>query len=233
MAGFLSLPTEIRYQIYRGLLSHRRIEQKNSCSTFTYQTFGKCPAILLVNRQTNQEAMRVIYGDHTWVLYASSRGPPLFGPLQFAQEYIRKIIISFKLYDRLFLLSSRQGTDIHLRSFVGMICSFLANAPALKHVELRWEEDSDTLYKNPFRGPESCVWPLCPVKTPKTHVWDHVNQVQDAVTKVLTPISQLPMSCTIRKGPISVTNCKDLCIWPMELGFSNVVDAVIALRQDA
>ena len=63
------------------------------------------------------------------------------------------------------------------------------------------------------------------------HHWEHANWVLKQVSKFLTPFVRLPANCVIKKGPICLKDRDGYRVWPLELAFSVVADAVIALRQ--
>ncbi|GAB7354187.1 hypothetical protein MBLNU459_g4739t1 [Dothideomycetes sp. NU459] len=107
---FLSLPPEIRNQIYMLLLSPpyitllRKISTRSLCSDYVLPSTGLCPALLGTCKQIHAEALTILYGSNTFAAHVSlltsmphlisPRRPVISGP---GRAKIRKWYIHVRL----------------------------------------------------------------------------------------------------------------------------------------
>lgn len=231
MPPFLSLPPEIRFQIYRELRSLKSpiIESSSkfpmgfSCP-FGYCSFGFHSRILETNRQISLEAKEVFYGENYWTFFASERNffsAMLFqmAPMELILPYIRKAHIRFSMFQWLYWESCGRSISAFadlIKKNVREICLVLLKAPALRTVKIIWTETSTihlTCLPTPGTVPES---------------------VQGLMCEVLRPLIGLPTTSELQKSNIMVAYMKNLKserVPKMELEFSECVDEVIALHR--
>ena len=153
MATFMTLPTELRLQIYRELfVSKPRIwrmgqQLRGPVTCYNGRTFHT--AILGVSRKIYGEAKSVLYGDTTWTLhiYLIFIGSKIHGSdvdsalhsLSRSKEfrYVRACILDIRLF-RGQEHSNRFMGDHVLRANIKTVRQALLRAPALRDIEVSW-----------------------------------------------------------------------------------------------
>lgn len=235
MVSFLSLPGEIRREIYRLCRESRFVAREYGSGTYNYYTFGRCP-ILLVNRQIRQEAMADIYGRETARIFVDSTSEINFGPLKSAVKYVRKVIISFSMCKVLLYQywsidwNESQTRESRLRILNGNIeklSLWLKDAKALRYLELQCDERSVLIHHIYLVGSRARL-----LMTLSYHrAWDDVVALQGILLGIIKPLCHSPYRIEIVKGPISVQTNYGIPSWISEKAFSNVVDAIIHIRK--
>ena len=222
MSSFLSLPTEIRFQIYRELRSFNSPIIKSPFpddpNAFGYCSFGFYSRILETNRQISSEAKEVFYGENFWTFFASQRNhftAKLFHmePMVLILPFIRKAHIRFAMFNWLFweacgIMGSHDGDLI--KTNVREICWVLLKAPTLRTVKIIWTETAQTL----------CMG-----------TWMEPFNVRDHTLEVLRPFLSLPATIELQKSNIMVNYRNGIKVLGMEHGFSECVDEIIALHR--
>lgn len=153
MATFMTLPTELRLQIYRELfISKPRVwrmgqHARGPVTCYNGRTFHT--AILAVSKKVYGEAKSVLYGGTAWTLHISLifRGDKIHGSdvdsalhslshsIQF--RYVRACILDIRLFRGQESSNTFFGVDI-LRANVKTVRRALSRAPGLKEVEVLW-----------------------------------------------------------------------------------------------
>ena len=222
MTSFLSLPMEIRFQIYRELRSFNSPTIKSPIRDESngYCSFGFHSRILETNSQISSEAKEVFYGENYWTFFASQRND--FSSILFRMEpmvltlpFIRKAHIRFAMTPWLFRVSSggsRAGDGEKIQRNVREICQVLLRAPTLRTLKIIWTETSTTSFF-PKWGKIS----IAPV-------------VRDRIFEALQPLIALPTTIELRKSLIMVLYRNGIHVEGMEIAFSECVDEVVTLR---
>ena len=221
MTSFLSLPLEIRWQIYRELRSFKspliQSPFPDDYNGLGYCSFGFQSRILETCRQISHEAKEVFYGENYWTFFASLRSyfssiifqtPPMILILPF----IKKAHIRFGMFHWLFWescgLDQRACGDL-IRTNVKEICLVLRTAPALRTIKIIWTE---TYSISPRLGPTD------------------LHSVRSLIFELLRPLIALPTTSDIQKSNVVVAYRNGLRVTGMELEFSECVDEVICLH---
>lgn len=221
MPSFLTLPPEIRFQIYRELRSFKspliKSPSRDDSNPLGYCSFGFSSRILETSRQISYEAREVFYGENYWTFFASQRNH--FSSLLFQMEpmvlvlpFIRKAHIRFGMFHWLYWescgLTGCEYRDI-TRTNVKEICQVLHTAPTLRTVKIIWTETCTT-------------WPMKKMEQ---------DSVRSLISEVLCPLIHLPAMCDLQKSNIMVAFRNGEKATKMELDFSECVDEVIALHR--
>lgn len=219
MRSFLSLPPEIRFQIYRELRSFNSpLIKAPSDEGIGYCSFGFQSRILETSRQISYEAKEVFYGENYWTFFASQRihfRSVLFKvePMVLILPFIRKAHIRFGMFHWLFWESRGLTGCAHgdvIKTNVKEICLVLLTAPGLRTVKIIWTETFTT-------------W-----STPRL---EELNSVRSLISEVLQPLVTLPTTSELQKSNLMVANMDGVKITKMELAFSECVDEVIGLHR--
>ena len=229
MAEFLSLPTEIRYEIYRHLRTDRSLSlspRVENPVVLGYVSYGFHPQILTTNHQICYEAKQVFYGENHWTLFVT---PDIhfkmeyfkLAPLSSALPFIRRVQVRFQMLDCLILLYHFGGVSdannmVQLREKLNQISKTLAKARSLHTCSLIWTET------RPFSAYSIWEW--------TTDAGEIVRAMQDHIEKILQPLCTLKPSCTIQKSEQIVKFRSNVRSTAMEKAFSNAVDALKAGR---
>lgn len=222
MPPFLSLPPEIRFQIYRELRSFNspliKSPFQDDSSALGYCSFGFRSRILETSRQISYEAKEVFYGENYWTFFASQRdhfSSILFHaePMVLILPFIRKAHIRFGMFHWLFWescgLTGCAYGDV-IRTNVKEICLVLLNAPTLRTVKIIWTETGTT-------------WPA--VRRLES------DSVRGLIADVMRPLAALPTTSELQKSNIMVAYRDGAKATNMELDFSECVDEVIGLHR--
>lgn len=203
MATFMSLPTELRLQIYRELfISKPRVSRlgrhvRGPVTFYNDRTFYT--AVLEVSKQVHVEAISVLYGETAWTLhvYLIFRGNKIHGSnvdgalhslartKQF--PYIRTCILDIRLFQGEVKETNTTFSGIEaLRANVKIVRQVLSRAQGLKNIEISW--------RNYFNL--DLTEPRC---------------------KSLEPLNQLPITYNLFIGKVESTtegSNNDLTNWP-------------------
>ena len=223
MPSFLSLPPEIRYQIYRELRSFKSPSLKSpfqdDSSALGYCSFGFHSRILETSRQISYEAKEVFYGENYWTFFASQHN--YFSSILFETEpmvlflpFIRKAHIRFGMSRWLYLEAcGLTGYTIRdeIKASVKKICRVLCNAPTLRTVKIIWTETC-TIWRPALR----------PMR---------LDSVRRPIFEVLWPLIDLPTTSDLQKSNIMVAYRDGMKAKELELDFSECVEEVIALHR--
>lgn len=233
MADFLSLPTEIRYEIYRHLRTDRSLSlspRVENPVVLGYVSYGFHPQILTTNHQICYEAKQVFYGENHWTLFVT---PDIhfkleyfkLAPLSSALPFIRRVQVRFRMFDYLFL-SSNFGSVTNaknmaqLREKLNQISKTLAKARSLQTFSLIWTETAEMW--RPYGIYSDWEW--------TSDTGEIVRAIQGHIEKILQPLCTLKPSCTIQKSEQIVKFGSNVRSTAMEKAFSNAVDALKAGR---
>ena len=222
MPSFLSLPIEIRFQIYRELRSLKSPTIKppvpDDSNVFGYCSFGFQSRILETNRQISCEAKEVFYGENYWTFFASQKHP--FSSVLFRMEpmvmilrYIRRAHIRFAMFHWLFWESCGLDRVVNgdtVRTNVKEICQVLLMASTLRTVKIIWTETCT-------------IWPTLRGTEP--------HSVRSLILDVLRPLLGLPTKVELQKSNIMIAYRNGVKALEMELDFSECVDEMIALHR--
>ena len=221
MSSFLSLPVEIRFQIYRELRSLKSPTIK-SPSTDEDNALGYCSfafqsRILETASQISAEAKEVFYGENFWTFFASHRNHHIFSirPMVLILPFIRKAHIRFAMFRWLLWESCgifRSADGDKIRANVKEICELLLAAPNLRTVKIIWTET--------YILPPTKCWKC----TPRC-------SVRELILEVLRPLISLPLTSELQKSIIMVAYRNGVKASEMELDFSECVDWVIAAHR--
>lgn len=223
MLSFLSLPPEIRCQIYRELRSFKSPLLKfpfrdDSSYALGYCSFGFHSRILETNRQISYEAKEVFYGENYWTFFASQHyhfSSILFktDPMVLILPFIRKAHIRFGMFHWLYW----EACGLHgctyggtIKANVKEICLVLRTAPALRTVKIIWTETCT-------------MWPALR----RTRL----KSMRSPLSDVLRPLIALPTTSDLQKSNIMVAYRDGMKATEVELDFSESVDEVIALHR--
>ena len=239
MISFLSLPAEIRREIYRLCRTSQPIERVSDGLTYRYNTFGPSSPILRVNRQIRDEAMADIYGTQPAKIFVDPISDVNFGPLRFAAKYVPKLIVSFRMCKALHIYPNLANRKLKLPSKralrpliqnVEKIALWLKEAKSLRSLELQWDEDvPDVFCTTPFY----LLWASThyAYATNMGGLCDQVIQLQGLLLSLAQPLCHSPNRVEISKGPVSINSSNGYSLWLAEMAFSNVVDAIIDIRK--
>lgn len=155
MAGFMSLPTELRLQIYRELfISKPRVSRmgqrvRGPVTCYNDRTFHV--AILEVNKQFHEEATSILYGESAWTLriylifkenkiHGSSLDSALHSLTSSKQfSYIRTCILDVRLFRGESEENDTTFSDIDvLYANVKIVRQVLSRASGLIEIEVSW-----------------------------------------------------------------------------------------------
>ena len=233
MTCFLSLPTEIRYEIYRHLRTDRSLSLSPSVEntvTLGYVSYGFHPQILAVNRQMSHEAMHVFYGENHWTFFVSldihfKWEYFRLAPLSTALPFMRRVQIRFRMFNELFLTSvlgyvSQEVCIVELRAKVDQIDKILAKARSLQTIRPIWTETS-AIWR-PQGMYDDWEW--------TSESGQLVRVIQGIVENILQPLNTLKPSCTVQSSESIVKFGSQVRCTAMEKAFSNAVDALISGR---
>ena len=229
MADFLSLPTEIRYEIYRHLRTDRSLSlspRVENPVVLGYVSYGFHPQILTTNHQICYEAKQVFYGENHWTLFVT---PDIhfkleyfkLAPLSSALPFIRRVQVRFRMLDCLILLykfglASDAKNVVQLREKLNQISKTLAKARSLHTCSLIWTETRPgSIYSDWERTSDN---------------GEIVRAMQGHIENILQPLCTLKPSCTIQKSEQIVKFGRNFRSTAMEKAFSNAVDALKAGR---
>lgn len=221
MPSFLSLPPEIRCQIYRELRSFNSPLIRSPCGDeIGYCSFGFHSRILETSRQLSYEAKQVLYGENNWTFFASHRKhfcSDIFRiqPMALILPFVKRAHIRFAMFHWLLWAShglmSKDGEMI--QNNVKEICLVLLTAPALRTVKIIWTETCYT----------------CPMRTPL--ILNSVNSVHSLISDILRPLRTLPTTSELQKSNIRVVDRNGVKLTKMEHDFSECVDEVIVFHR--
>ena len=233
MADFLSLPTEIRYEIYRHLRTDRSLSlspRVENLVVLGYVSYGFHPQILTTNHQICYEAKQVFYGENHWTLFVT---PEIhfkmkyfkLAPLSSALPFIRRVQVRFRMFDCLYLPSSlglvlKDNNMVQLREKLNQISKTLAKARSLQTFSLIWTETAGTW--RPYGIYSDREW--------TSDTGELVRAMQGHIEKILQPLCTLKPSCTIQKSEQIVKFGSNVRSTAMEKAFSNAVDTLKAGR---
>ena len=223
MASFLSLPIEIRFQIYRWLRSYKSplIKRRltDDSRVLGYCSFGFQSRILETNRLVCSEAKEVFYGGNYWTFFVSQW--PGFSSVLFQIEpmvlvlpFIRKAHIRFAMLEWLSWNScgiKQSAWGDVIKASVREICLVLLTASTLRTVKVIWTETCTTM---------SDLLPLMRMR--------YRDRVPSLIFEVLQPLIDLPKTSELQKSDIMVAYSGGIKANEMELDFSECVDEVIA-----
>ena len=242
MSNLLSLPIELRFQIYRDLRSLSSVKLRCNGVVIGYCAFGFKPAILAASQQIHDEARQIFYNDNVWTFFASATYKATMPELSGFRS-IQKAQIDFSMYTWLFMQAHDvpfnerfYGSSSNLRANLTTICKTLASAPMLRTVDIVWLENAPIMghsFSNCFIG---CHYPCNrQVESGKwrSHCWEQVSVMQQHISKILQPLCLLPSTCALRKAMILVTCNSGKRARMMEVAFENCLVAVIALRSSS
>jgi hypothetical protein len=132
---FLTIPLEIRFNIYRRLLRYHKSLSRNS------QNLGLSPAILGTCRQVLNEGRAVLYGENTWRIDIGvfSSGWDDFVLLLFfgrpGSFDLRPVWKFLRRFDLSIIVRCRQDVSL-VRNAVGSISQFLSKIPKLDRLHI-------------------------------------------------------------------------------------------------
>lgn len=241
MATLLSLPLELRSQIYLDTLSRhpdqpptdRQILSDEPISSFWGFSFP--PALLFANKQIHAEVKHVFYGKNTWVMVASMQQTSNTLPPTAAIPYVRTALLKIHLDAR--------KNSFPIQYKIDENCRMLCRIPTLQALRIECAENtslpvypverdryfplhkysaislSSYLERNPHmrEAMNECLWGI-------------LDTDQALVSALLQPLLALPGTCSLRKGDICVERGDVVRARILERAFSNCLDAVIALR---
>ncbi|KAL2039409.1 hypothetical protein N7G274_007681 [Stereocaulon virgatum] len=251
MIEFLSLPTEIRYEIYRYLRTDISLSLSPQCEQslqLGYVSFGFHPQILTTNHQVCYEAKQVFYGENYFTFFVTpeihlgddySKLPPLSSALPF----MRRVHIRFRMFDCFYHSHSSERvcttTDVsQLRAKISQVSRLLAEAHSLQSLSLVWTET--TRKWDPFRNCNEWEW--------TSENKQIVRVIQGHIERILQPLGSLTPACTIQKSEqvVSLTTLNDVIshndngfecgcwkyfrVTAMETAFSNAINSLVAGR---
>lgn len=223
MPSFLSLPPEIRFQIYRELRSFNspliKSPFRDDSDALGYCSFGFCSRILETSRQISHEAKEVFYGENYWTFFVSQQisfSSMLFRiePMVLILPFVRKAHIRFGMFRWLFwescgLTECLSGGTV--KKNVSEICLVLLAAPALRTVKMIWTETYS-------------AWKPARIRV-------EVHSMRNLISEVLRPLIALPTTIDLQKSNIMVAYRNGVKATEMELDFSECVDELIALHR--
>ena len=203
MATFMSLPTELRLQIYRELFISTprafRVGERVKGPVMCYKDRTFHIAILEVSKKVHAEAISILHGETVWTLhvYLIFRGDKIHGSnMNYALHslarskqfpYIRICILDIQLFREKseFHNITFSGVDV-LRATVKIVCQILSRASGLREIEVSW--------RNYFN-----------------------NDLAELRSKSLEPLGQLPITyklsiCKVKNTPEGSNS--DLSFWP-------------------
>ena len=167
MATFMSIPLELRLEVYRELFSSNprasRIGQNARGTVALYSDRTFYTAILGVNKKVHEEAVSVLYGETVWKLhvYLIFRGDKYHGSnLGDALHALTRsnhfhYIRTCSLDVRVLRDQSKKDTTFHgtemLRANVRLVSRFLSRACRLQEVEVSWRHYLDHDYNESVR----------------------------------------------------------------------------------
>lgn len=151
MASFLSLPREIRDQVYT-----LWIKPRVSYHDFVfggYKAFKNTYPleIFLLNRQINREASHIFYGNNHFAIEIGCSSPPIPRSLECLtrcsfRSWVRKILICITM-EHLDMPShkTRESTCTHMSKVLRYTARILANGPRLEYLRIVYMEKSSFL----------------------------------------------------------------------------------------
>lgn len=249
MIDFLSLPTEIRYEIYRYLRTDKSLSLSPQCETsiqLGYVSFGFYPQILTTNHQVCYEAKQVFYGENHFTFFVT---PEIhfraeyfkLPPLSSALPFIRRVHVRFRMFACFYhsYSSARVRTTkdmIQLRAKLNQVSKILAKAHSLQSLSLVWTETTRKW------GPFGTIYYGCEWASEDGQI---VRVIQDHIERILQPLGSLPPACTIQKSE-QVVSLTPTCymqahdqglrceryfrMTAMETAFSNAINLLVAGR---
>ena len=241
MATLLSLPLELRSQIYLDTLSRhldqppagRQIPNDDSIPSFWELSFP--PALLFANKQIHAEVKHVFYGKNTWVMATSMEKTSHALPPTAAIPYVRTALLKIHLDA---LHSFRQSWN---RYNIDENCRMLCRIPTLQTLRIECAENTllsvypiECAPYYPLHSHSAISSYLKRSPEMREHMneclWDFLETDQEVVSMLLQPLLALPSTCSLRKGDICVEKRDMIRARILERAFSNCLDAVIALR---
>lgn len=241
MATLLSLPLELRLQIYLDTLSPHLddpptdIQILNDDPAPSYWNFSFPSALLFANKQIYVEAQHVFYGKNTWVMTASRQRTYNSLPPAAALPYIRTALL------RIYLDARHLFQTSTIRDSVDENCRMLSRINTLRALRVECAEDRSlpsfsikhapnyplhsysAIYSYLERKPEA-RGPL------NDCLWGYLISDQTHMSKLLQPLFALPDTCSLQKGHICIGTRDLMRARILEKAFSNCLDAVMALR---
>lgn len=226
MFPFLSLPLELRIQIYRELRSFNSPLIESEGIALGYCSFGFQSRILEINRLISYEAKEVFYGENYWTFFVSISMPPVafrILTMTLPMAFIRKAHIRFAMFEWIFLQIHYFNFGILCPSYaraliacVDMICHTLTDAPALRVVKLIWTETAALRWS---------FWAnMTPDPCPASKLFRHVRGL---IAEVLRPLVALQPTCDLERSHTVVSYMDGVRATAMETAFAECVDEVV------
>lgn len=240
MATLLSLPLELRSQIYLDTLSPRPDEpfteahMLNGSPVTSSWNLSFPPALLLTNKQIHAEAKHDVYGKNAWVMRASTQRTHNSLPPAAAIPLVRRAILKIYMDPESPLPDSRNV-------IVDSICRMLCQMPALQTLRIECAENG---FVPPYPIEQAPYYPFYSYSAIATfmerrpefrgcmneYVWGLEASERTLVSKLLEPLLTLPGTCSLQIGEIRIERRDLLKARILEGAFARGLHAVIALR---
>ena len=223
-ACFLSLPLELRYQVYGCLVAydpmlpcHYLYSGQDRISTSVVSREGSVDtAILAVNRQIYFEALQFIYGETTWHIDIDyrDRHTTMMDIGQFSClpgfQHLRKINLNINVMDRtpadmqpyLVVRGLTCGNVTAIPDKVEVmswIASTLTNAPALESITISWY---DVIRSGILQSQMRCLTPLSKVNVPCSVGRIFLEPQWGFLSTLYDDEKQIPRKCLEYNGTI-------------------------------
>lgn len=241
MANLLSLPLELRSQIYLDTLNPHLSEPLTDLQILnddpipSYWKLSFPPALLFVNKQINAEAKHVFYGKNTWVMTATVQRACNTLPPAAAFPYVQTALLKIHFH------AGRSFQASMIRNSIDEGCRMLSRMHTLRALRIECAENRS--------------WPAYPIRKAPNYplhsysaissylewkpemsgpmndcLWGYLTSDQTLVSDLLQPLLALPGNCSLQKGDICVESRDMVLASILGKAFSNCLDAVIALR---
>lgn len=236
MATLLSLPLELRSQIYLDALSPHLDEP------FTQgQTLNDSPvtsswnlsfplALLVTNQQIYAEAKHIFYGENAWVMRASVQPTRNTLPPKAAIPYVRRALL------KIYMDAKRPFLGMAIGQVIDSSCRMLCRMQALQTLRIECaKSEFIPLYPIERASHYSAIsgylegHPEFRQRVEEC-LWGFLNCEQPLVSKLLQPLLTLPGTCSLQKGEMCFKRRDVMRARISERAFADCLDAVIALR---
>ena len=148
LPGILRIPVEIRLEVYRYLIRHSPRDHPFDGLAITSAAYSFHSAVLNLNKQINEEAKRVFYGENTWkvlISYNFNYFRLLNGLAALRQQSFFSYMRRFHLHFHLSGYVLKDSPSFSLTEYCHQTklnaektCRVLAALPALRVVEISW-----------------------------------------------------------------------------------------------
>ena len=241
MTNLLSLPLELRFQIYSDTLSpHLDVSLTDQLGL----SFAAIPStwelsfpssLLLANKQIHAEAKCIFYGKNTWIMTASTQRTSNTLPPLAAIPYVRSALLKFHL------IACRLFQEIAIQNCVEESCRMLSKIGNLCTLQIECAEDRLIPSCPVANVPDYPLHNLAAISSylerrPEMRhsmnecLWGLLDSDQELVSRLLQPLLGLPDTCRLQKGHICVDRRDVMRARIRERAFLNCLDAVMALR---